>query len=79
MSYKHTAEDLSEVFPSRAESITAALQDAGKQSVDSVRKHKNQVRAGETKLETPHFLHLRDVRYLSAGSRTQASLWRAHP
>jgi hypothetical protein len=75
--YKRTADDLADVFPSRADSITAALQDAGKQSVDSVRKHKEQVRAGEAELETPHFLHLREVRYLSAGPRTQATLWRA--
>jgi len=75
--YERTADDLANVFPSRAESITAALQDAGEQSVDSVRKHKEQVRAGETQLETPHFLHLRDVRYLSAGTRTQTTLWRA--
>ncbi len=75
--YERTAEDLADVFPSRAESITAALQDAGERSVDSVRKHKKEVRAGEAKLETPHFLHLRDVQHLSAGPRTKASLWRA--
>jgi hypothetical protein len=31
--------------PSRAESVTAALRDTGEQSVDSGRKHKEQVRA----------------------------------
>jgi hypothetical protein len=75
--YERTAEDLAEVFPSRADAITAALNQAGAESVDAVKRHKEQVRKGETELETPHFLHLRDVRYLSAGPRTQASLWRA--
>lgn len=75
--YERTADDLADVFPSRSDSITDALRDAGAKSVDAVRKHKEQVRAGEAKLETPHFFHLRDVRYLNANPRTQAGLWRA--
>ncbi|HHP7238019.1 hypothetical protein [Longibacter sp.] len=75
--YKRTADDLAEVFPSRADAITETLQQAGANSVDAVKRHKEQVRKGETELETPHFLHMREVRYLSAGLSASDKLWRA--
>ncbi|PEN15107.1 hypothetical protein CRI94_02125 [Longibacter salinarum] len=74
--YERTADDLSDVFPSRADTITEALQQAGTDSVNAVKRHKEQVRKGETELETPHFLHLRNVQFLSAGPTTETALWR---
>jgi len=74
--YERTADDLADVFPSRADAITETLQQAGANSVDAVKRHKEQVRKGKTELETPHFLHLRNVRYLSAGPSSSPLLWR---
>jgi hypothetical protein len=74
---RRSAEDLAEVFPSRSESIIESFTEAGEESVDAVRKHKERVRAGEAELETPHYVHLRNAHYVtgSAGAHGPV-LWR---
>jgi len=51
--YERSVDELANVFPTRVEAITEALTAAGEQSVDSVRRHKAQVRAGEAELDPP--------------------------
>lgn len=74
---RRSAEDLADVFPSRSKSIIQSFTKAGEESVDAVRKHKEQVRAGKTELEAPHYVHLRDARYLTGQRNTHSPvLWR---
>lgn len=76
---KRTGSDLADVFPSRSDAILETFDAASKESVDSVRRHKEQVRAGETEFEAPHFLHLRDAHYLTGHPRSTSRppmLWR---
>lgn len=76
---KRYGTDLASVFPSRANAILDTFDAAGEESANSVRRHKEKVRAGETEFESPRYLHLRDAQYLTGNLHSTARdtvLWR---